>query len=175
VRHHSILFGPRYKGLLADIYRGGQAGGGPGALPAPPDGDRPGDGAGGLLDFYALAPVPHLGKLDVDWEVEGPRYRDLILEELERRMLPGLRERIEVCFHYTPNDFANDPGRASRLGVQPGADPDAERLVPGAQSRRQDPEPLFRGRGHASGRGHSGVVGSAKATAGLMIDDLSAG
>ena len=25
-------------------------------------------------------------------------------------MLPGLRERMDVCFHYTPQDFATDLG-----------------------------------------------------------------
>src|SRR3546814_2774038 len=39
------------------------------------------------------------------------------------------------------------------------ADAGAERMVPGAQSRRQHPQPLFRRRRHASGRGDTGGGG----------------
>jgi phytoene desaturase len=89
VRHHSILFGPRYQGAAERHLQRRHAGVRPVALPAPPDATDPAMAPEGCSSFYALAPVPHLGKLDVDWDVEGPRYRDLILEELERRMLPG--------------------------------------------------------------------------------------
>jgi phytoene desaturase len=38
--------------------------------------------------------VPHLGHAPIDWEVEGPRYRDKILAHLERTLIPGLREDL---------------------------------------------------------------------------------
>jgi phytoene desaturase len=43
----------------------------------------------GDSSFYVLAPVPHMGQLPIDWEVEGPLYADRILAEIERRVMPG--------------------------------------------------------------------------------------
>jgi phytoene desaturase len=174
VRHHSILFGPRYQGLLGDIYRKGKLAADPSLYLHHPTVTDPAMAPPGCATFYALAPVPHLGKLDVDWEVEGPRYRDLIIDELERRMLPGLRQRIEVCFHYTPNDFANDLG--AHLGSAFSLEPILTQSAWFRVHNRDDkiPNLYFVGAGTHPGAGIPGVVGSAKATAGLMIDDLRA-
>jgi phytoene desaturase len=172
VRHHSILFGPRYQGLLGDIYRNGRLAQDPSLYLHHPTATDPGMAPPGCSTFYALAPVPHLGKLDVDWEVEGPRYRDLILEELERRMLPGLRERIEVCFHYTPRNFAADLG--AHLGSAFSLEPILTQSAWFRVHNRDDkiPNLYFVGAGTHPGAGIPGVVGSAEATAGLMINDL---
>lgn len=172
VRHHSILFGPRYRGLLDDIYRGGTLAADPSLYLHHPTITDPGMSPPGCSTFYALAPVPHLGKLDVDWEKEGPRYRDLIIDELERRMVPGLRERIETVFHYTPRDFEADLGayQGSAFSLEPILTQSAWFRV----HNRDDkiPNLYFVGAGTHPGAGIPGVVGSAKATAGLMIDDL---
>jgi phytoene desaturase len=72
IPHHMILFGPRYKGLLDDIYDPWRAAAGFLDLSAPPDRQRSLNGARGLLTFYALAPVAHQGKLPIDWEEVGP-------------------------------------------------------------------------------------------------------
>jgi phytoene desaturase len=173
VRHHSILFGPRYQGLLADIYRGGKLAGDPSLYLHHPTITDPAMAPEGCSTFYALAPVPHLGKTDIDWEVEGPRYRDLILEQLEERMLPGLRERIEVCFHYTPRDFESDLG--AHLGSAFSLEPILTQSAWFRVHNRDDkiPNLYFVGAGTHPGAGIPGVVGSAKATAGLMIADLA--
>ncbi|HZG45377.1 MAG TPA: phytoene desaturase [Allosphingosinicella sp.] len=174
VRHHSILFGPRYQGLLGDIYKGGKLASDPSLYLHHPTATDPGMAPEGCSTFYALAPVPHLGKLDVDWDAEGPRYRDLILGELERRMLPGLRDRIEVCFHYTPRDFANDLGAhlGSAFSLEPVLTQSAWFRVHNRDDKIRNL--YFVGAGTHPGAGIPGVVGSAKATAGLMIDDLRA-
>jgi len=174
VRHHSILFGPRYQGLLADIYRKGRLAPDPSLYLHHPTITDPGMAPEGCSTFYALAPVPHLGKLEVDWDVEGPRYRDLIIEELERRMLPGLRERIEICFHYTPRDFEADLG--AHLGSAFSLEPILTQSAWFRVHNRDDKisNLYFVGAGTHPGAGIPGVVGSAKATAGLMIDDLRA-
>ena len=127
----------------------------------------------GHSTFYALAPVPHLGKLDVDWAVEGPRYRDRILEILEQRLMPGLRERITTCFHYTPSDFAADLG--AHLGSAFSLEPLLTQSAWFRVHNRDDkiPNLYFVGAGTHPGAGIPGVVGSAKATAGLMIEDLA--
>jgi len=172
VRHHSILFGPRYQGLLADIYRNGKIVADPSLYLHHPTATDPEMAPPGCSTFYALAPVPHLGKAKVDWAVEGPRYRDLILEQLEQRMLPGLRERIEICFHYTPQDFADDLG--AHLGSAFSLEPILMQSAYFRVHNRDDKigNLYFVGAGTHPGAGIPGVVGSAKATAGLMIHDL---
>ena len=172
VPHHMILFGPRYKGLLDDIYDHGVLSKDfslylhhptvTDASLAPP----------GCSSFYALAPVPHMGKLPVDWAEMGPVYRDRILEEVERRVAPGLRDRIETCFHYAPSDFKTDLN--AHLGSAFSLEPLLTQSAFFRVHNRDDaiPNLYFVGAGTHPGAGIPGVVGSAKASAGLMIDDL---
>ncbi len=102
IAHHSILFGPRYKGLLDDIYQHG-------VLPADfslylhhPSATDPNMAPEGHASFYALAPVPHLGKFPGDWDGDlGKDYADRILAEIEKRLIPGLkrqdRHAVPLC------------------------------------------------------------------------------
>ena len=174
VPHHTILFGPRYQGLLSDIYRGSDLAEDPSLYIHHPTASDSGMAPDGHSTFYALAPVPHLGKAPLDWDVEGPRYRDRILQIVEERLLPGLRGRLGPVFHYTPSDFENDLN--SHLGSAFSLEP---RLTQSAwfrvHNRDDEIENLyFVGAGTHPGAGIPGVVGSAKATAGLMLADLAA-
>ena len=173
VRHHSILFGPRYQGLLGDIYDRGQLPEDPSLYLHHPTATDPTMAPEGDSTLYALAPVPHLGKLPVDWAIEGPRYRDRILDLLEERLIAGLRERITTLFHYTPRDFADDLG--AHLGSAFSLEPLLTQSAWFRVHNRDDkiPNLYFVGAGTHPGAGIPGVVGSAKATAGLMIDDLA--
>jgi phytoene desaturase len=174
VPHHSILFGPRYQGLLSDIYAKGELAEDPSLYLHHPTATDPGMAPPGCSSFYALAPVPHLGKLDVDWAEEGPRYANRILEILEERLMPGLRDKIEITFHYTPKDFETDLG--AHLGSAFSLEPLLTQSAWFRVHNRDDmiPNLYFVGAGTHPGAGIPGVVGSAKATAGLMIDDLAA-
>lgn len=69
---------------------------------------------------YILTPVPHLGA-KVDWSVEGPRLRETVLATLERRGMPGLRERIVLEREFTPADFEARYGcfNGSAFGLSP--------------------------------------------------------
>jgi phytoene desaturase len=172
VPHHNILFGPRYQELLGDIYDRGRLADDPSLYVHHPTATDPAMAPEGCSTFYALAPVPHMGKLPIDWDAQAPAYRDRIVEIVEQRLVPGLRERIEVLFHYTPQDFADDLGayQGSAFSLEP-------LLTQSAWFRthnRDDaiPNLYFVGAGTHPGAGIPGVVGSAKATAGLMIDDL---
>ena len=173
IPHHMILFGPRYKGLLTDIYDHG-------VLPEDfslylhhPTVTDPSMAPEGHSTFYALAPVPHLGKLPVDWDQVGPVLAERILDEIERRLIPDIRSRITVQFHYTPQDFAHDLGafNGSAFSLEP-------LLTQSAWFRahnRDDviPNLYFVGAGTHPGAGIPGVVGSARATADLMLKDLA--
>ncbi|MDT9598973.1 phytoene desaturase [Sphingosinicella rhizophila] len=172
VAHHSILFGPRYRGLLGDIYDKGRLADDPSIYLHHPSITDPQMAPPGCSAFYALAPVPHLGKLDIDWAIEGPLYRDRLLAIVEQRMMPGLRDRIENCFHYTPADFHTDLG--AHLGSAFSLEP---LLTQSAWFRVHNRDDVianlyFVGAGTHPGAGIPGVVGSAKATAVLMVADL---
>jgi phytoene desaturase len=169
VPHHNILFGPRYQGLLVDIYDRGRLAADPSLYVHHPSATDPGMAPPGCSTFYALAPVPHLGKLPIDWRVEGEAYRNRILDIVEQRLVPGLRDRIEILFHYTPQDFADDLG--AHLGSAFSLEPLLTQSAWFRTHNRDDkiPNLYFVGAGTHPGAGIPGVVGSAQATAGLMI------
>jgi phytoene desaturase len=88
--------------------------------------------------------------------------------------MPGLRDKIEITFHYTPKDFETDLG--AHLGSAFSLEPLLTQSAWFRVHNRDDmiPNLYFVGAGTHPGAGIPGVVGSAKATAGLMIDDLAA-
>lgn len=173
IPHHTILFGPRYRGLLSDIYDCGRLANDPSLYIHHPTATDPAMAPPGRSTFYALAPVPHLGNLPVDWSAQGPAYAERILALVEQRLVPRLRDRIDVMFHYTPQDFADDLGafHGSAFSLEP-------LLMQSAFFRVHNRDDAlsnlyFVGAGTHPGAGIPGVVGSAKATARLMTDDLA--
>lgn len=173
IPHHSILFGPRYEGLLKDIYQHG-------VLPADfsiylhhPTVTDPSMAPEGKSTFYALVPVAHMGKLAVDWEQVGPVLEKRVLDEVARRLIPDLHDRIVTKFHYTPRDFSMDLNAylGSAFSLEP-------ILTQSAFFRAHNRDDVIEnmylvGAGTHPGAGIPGVVGSAKATAGLMLEDLA--
>ena len=172
IPHHSILFGPRYKGLLTDIYEHGVLAKDFSLYLHHPTVSDPTLAPEGCSSFYVLAPVPHLGKLPVDWAEIGPVYADRILDHLEATLIPGLRERLVTSFHYTPLDFAQELN--AHLGSAFSLEPLLTQSAFFRVHNRDDaiPNLYFVGAGTHPGAGIPGVVGSAKATAALMLDDL---
>jgi phytoene desaturase len=172
IPHHSILFGPRYEGLLTDIYDHGVLAKDFSLYLHHPTVTDPTLAPEGCSTFYALAPVPHLGKLPIDWAEVGPAYAERILDHLEARLIPGLRERLVTSFHYTPVDFSHD--LHAHLGSAFSLEPLLTQSAYFRVHNRDDriPNLYFVGAGTHPGAGIPGVVGSAKATARLMLDDL---
>lgn len=173
--HHMILFGPRYRGLLDEIYRGEALAEDFSLYLHHPSATDPGLSPDGHSTFYALAPVGHLGRLKIDWGVEGPRFADRILDEVARRIgVPDLKDRIVTRFHYAPPDFAHDLN--AHLGSAFSLEPMLTQSAWFRTHNRDDviPNLYFVGAGTHPGAGIPGVVGSAKATAGLMLADLKA-
>ncbi len=169
VAHHSILFSDRYGPLLDDIYRHGRLASDPSLYLHHPSATDPNMAPPGRSAFYALAPVPHLGKAPIDWAAEGPRYRQVVLDRVRDMLIPDLRERLDTCFHYTPQDFAGDLG--AHLGSAFSLEP---LLTQSAWFRAHNRDDrfinlYFVGAGTHPGAGIPGVVGSAKATASLMV------
>jgi len=169
IAHHSILFSDRYQPLLGDIYDRGRLAPDPSLYLHHPSATDPGMAPPGKAAFYALAPVPHLGKAPVDWAREGPRYADVVLDRIAATLIPDVRERLDVCFHYTPADFRDDLG--AHLGSAFSLEP---LLTQSAWLRAHNRDDHFAnlyfvGAGTHPGAGIPGVVGSAKATASLIV------
>jgi phytoene desaturase len=170
IPHHMILFGPRYKGLLADIYDHGVLAEDFSLYLHHPTVTDPSMAPEGHSTFYALAPVPHMGKFPVDWDEIGPILEKRILDEIGRRLIPDIHERIVTKFHYAPNDFAQDLNAhlGSAFSLEPILTQSAWFRV---HNRDDDISNLyFVGAGTHPGAGIPGVVGSAKATAALMLE-----
>jgi phytoene desaturase len=170
--HHNVIFGPRYRELLGDIFdRGVLADDFSLYLHAPTVSD-PSLAPPGCEAFYVLAPVPHLGKLAIDWTVEGPRYADRILAYLEARYIPGLRDDLVTRRIFTPLDFKDQlqAHHGSAFSLEPVLTQSAWFRVHNRDSGIRGL--YFVGAGTHPGAGVPGVVNSAKATAGLMVDDL---
>ena len=173
IPHHMILFGPRYRELLKDIYDHGVLPGDFSLYLHHPTISDPSLAPEGYSTFYALAPVPHMGKLPVDWDEIAPIYRERILDEIERRLIPDIRERIVTSFHYTPADFGRDLN--AHLGSAFSLEPILTQSAWFRVHNRDDriPNLYFVGAGTHPGAGIPGVVGSAKATATLMLEDMA--
>ncbi len=169
IAHHSILFSDRYGPLLDDIYRHGRLAGDPSLYLHHPSATDPDMAPPGKSAFYALAPVPHLGRAPVDWEAEGERYRRVVLDRVRDMLIPNLCERLDTCFHYTPQHFAGDLG--AHLGSAFSLEPLLWQSAWFRAHNRDDhfANLYFVGAGTHPGAGIPGVVGSAKATASLMV------
>ncbi|NCY02332.1 MAG: phytoene desaturase [Planctomycetia bacterium] len=169
--HHTILFGPRFQGLVRDIFRGPRLPDDFSLYLHAPTVTDPGMAPAGCEAFYVLSPVPHLGHAAVDWEAVAAGYGDTILAALERR-LPGLRQSIVTRRHFTPADFAAKFGahHGSAFSVAP-------RLIQSAYFRPHNRDPdipglYLAGAGTHPGAGVPGVVNSAKATCDTIARDF---
>ncbi|MEO5865604.1 MAG: phytoene desaturase [Sphingomonas sp.] len=170
IPHHMILFGPRYKGLLTDIYDHGVLSEDFSLYLHHPTVTDPAMAPEGHSTFYALAPVPHLGKFPVDWDEIAPVLEKRILDEVGRRLIPDIHERIVTKFSYSPKDFAGDLN--AHLGSAFSLEPTLMQSAYFRVHNRDDhiPNLYFVGAGTHPGAGIPGVVGSAKATAALMLE-----
>jgi phytoene desaturase len=169
IAHHTVLFGPRYRELLRDIFHGGALAEDFSLYLHAPCVTDPSMAPEGHSAFYVLSPVPHLGHAPIDWDSVGPRYAARILEELEQRVLPGLRQRLVTQHFITPHDFQHD-----LAAYQGSAFSLAPRLTQSAWFRPHNQDPKIPGlyivgAGTHPGAGLPGVINSAKATVGLML------
>lgn len=174
IPHHTILFSSRYRGLIGDIYRGRALAQDPALYVHHPSATDPSMAPAGRSTFYALAPVPHLGDADINWDRDGPAYAQRILDIIEERLMPDLKLHLGSSFHFGPVDFEHQ--LQSHLGSAFSLEPV---LTQSAYFRvhnrdRSVRNLYFVGAGTHPGAGLPGVVASAKATSRLMIEDLAA-
>ena len=104
VPHHSMILGPRYKDLLADIFWRKRLSADFSLYLHRPTATDPSMAPDGCDTFYALVPVPHLDS-GTDWATLGPGFQEQVQQRLESTVLPGLSDNV-ACSHFvTPLDF----------------------------------------------------------------------
>jgi phytoene desaturase len=172
--HHNIIFGPRYRELLSDIFARGRLAEDFSLYLHAPTRSDPSLAPPGCEAFYVLSPVPHMGKLAIDWRSEGPAYAEKILAYLERYYMPDLRREIVSQRIFTPLDFKTELNAhmGSAFSLEP-------RLTQSAYFRVHNRDKNIRGlyfvgAGTHPGAGIPGVVNSAKATAATILNDYKA-
>ena len=104
IKHHSMILGPRYKGLLRDIFKRKTVAEDFSIYLHRPTATDPALAPPGCDTFYALSPVPHL-ESGYDWEAQAESYRDRLAARLEETVMPGLRDSIVSSRVMTPKDF----------------------------------------------------------------------
>lgn len=162
VQHHTILLGEQYEKLLHEmfdlkklemsdfsVYLHRPTATDPSMAPA------------GCDCFYALVPVPNL-QSNIDWKEMGPKYRDLVIDYLERKVLPGLKQCITSVSYVTPLFYRDELNTLHGTGfsIQPTFGQSAYFRF---HNKSADIENLyFVGAGTHPGAGMPGVLCSAK-------------
>ena len=169
--HHTIVLGPRYRGLVGDIFRRK-------VLPedfslyvhaptrtdgswAPPGGES----------LYILSPVANL-RSGISWADMAPRYQEAILTSLQQRLLDGLQGKIHTLSIYTPEDFLRERNCTwgSPWGIEPRLTQTANLRPPNKSYWIKD---LYLvGTNTHPGAGVPGVILSAAATAQAILQDV---
>lgn len=161
VRHHTIMMGPRYRGLLDDIFTRKHLADDFSLYLHRPTASDPQLAPAGCDSFYVLSPVPHQ-ESGIDWTARAPAYRAAIAAHLEATVLPGLTRSICTEKIITPIDFENrlSSFKGAAFGLEPV-------LLQSAwfrpNNKAEDIDNLFLvGAGTHPGAGIPGVISSAR-------------
>lgn len=160
IKHHTIVLGPRYKGLLDDIFKKKVLADDFSLYLHRPTATDASLAPAGNDCWYVLSPVPNL-KGTTNWKEEAPRYLDKIAKSLDR-LAPGLSSSMTSVRHIDPTHFLNDFRTAD--GAAFGPEPV---LTQSAWFRYHNASPdvgglYFVGAGTHPGAGMPGVLSSSK-------------
>lgn len=102
--HHTITFGRAWRRTFTELIDRHELMSDPSLLVTCATASDPALAPPGRHTYYVLAPAPNLDAR-LDWSVIGPRYRDEVVETLERRGWVGFESGIEVETVTTPADW----------------------------------------------------------------------
>ena len=102
--HHNIHFGKSWEGVFDELITKKTLMTDPSLLVTIPTYDDPSLAPEGHSSYYILFPTPNLDA-NIDWKVEGPRYRNEMLRVMEARGYEGFADSIEVEQLTTPLDW----------------------------------------------------------------------
>jgi phytoene desaturase len=161
VYHHTMVLGPRYRGLLDDIFKRKVLAKDFSLYLHRPTASDTSLAPPGHDAFYVLAPVPHLGS-GTDWRERAEPYRQAVQRRLEDTLLPGLGDALTTSFVLTPQDFHDrlSSWKGAAFAMEP-------QLFQSAwfrpHNRSEEVEGLYLvGAGTHPGAGLPGVVSSAR-------------
>ena len=118
--HHTILMGPRYNGLLNDIFTKKKLADDFSLYLHAPTRTDSSMAPAGHECFYVLSPVPNSeGK--VNWKEEEKRYKEKIYKWLDQNHTHGLLDNLTVDFAITPDYFENSlqSEKGAAFGIEP--------------------------------------------------------
>jgi len=162
IKHHTILLGPRYKGLLDDIFEAKKLADDFSLYLHRPTATDPSMAPAGCDAFYVLSPVPHLGGGQAWTAAETETYRKRIEAYLEGTVLPGLSDHVTVSRTLTPQDFRTDylAFQGAAFSIEPTL---AQSAYFRPHNASEDVEHLyFSGAGTHPGAGMPGVLSAAR-------------
>ena len=161
VEHHTIKFGNKYKEHLDDIFDKKKLNEDISYYLHRPSATDKSMAPEGNDCFYVLVPVPN-NQSGIDWNTEGEKMKSLIINKMEKDLMPNLKENIVEDFYLTPDYFEKDLNTkfGSGFSIQP-------KFTQSAYFRFHNKSEIydglyFVGAGTHPGAGVPGVLSSAK-------------
>ena len=161
VAHHTIYFGKSYEEHLEKIFEKKIISEDISYYlhrPSATDANMAPDGQDA---FYVLVPVPN-NLSNINWSGEGEKFKNLVLDKMDKSVLPGIKENVVSDFYLTPDYFEKDLAtlHGSGFSIQP-------KFSQSAYFRFHNQSEVFDnlyfvGAGTHPGAGMPGVISSAK-------------
>ena len=166
VAHHTIFFGKSYKDHLSNIFEKKILSDDISYYLHRPSATDSSMAPKGHDAFYVLVPVPNnLSK--VNWGLEGDKFKNLVIEKMDKSVLPGIKKNIVSDFYLTPDYFEKELNtlHGSGFSIQP-------KFTQSAYFRFHNKSEVYKnlffvGAGTHPGAGIPGVLSSAK-----VVDEL---
>jgi len=120
VEHHTIKFGNKYKEHLDDIFNKKRLNNDISYYLHRPTATDKSMAPEGNDCFYVLVPVPN-NQSKIDWKIEGEKMKNLVIEKMEKDLMPNLKDNIVEDFYLTPDYFEKDLNTkfGSGFSIQP--------------------------------------------------------
>ena len=161
VEHHTIKFGNKYKEHLEDIFNKKKLNNDISYYLHRPSATDKSMAPEGNDCFYVLVPVPN-NQSKINWQTEGENMKNLVIDKMEKDLMPNLRENIVADFYLTPDYFEKELNTkfGSGFSIQP-------KFTQSAYFRFHNKSEIydglyFVGAGTHPGAGVPGVLSSAK-------------
>ena len=161
VAHHTIYFGKSYKKHLDKIFEKKILSEDISYYLHRPSATDPDMAPDGQDAFYVLVPVPN-NLSNINWSSEGEKFKNLVLDKMDKSVLPGIKENVVSDFYLTPDYFEKDLStlHGSGFSIQP-------KFSQSAYFRFHNQSEVFDnlffvGAGTHPGAGMPGVISSAK-------------
>ena len=161
VAHHTIYFGKSYEKHLDKIFEKKVLSDDISYYLHRPSATDPNMAPKDQDAFYVLVPVPN-NLSNINWSEESEKFKNLILDKMDKSVLPGIKQNVVSDFYLTPDYFEKDLAtlHGSGFSIQP-------KFSQSAYFRFHNQSEVFNnlyfvGAGTHPGAGMPGVLSSAK-------------